>query len=214
MDEIFPDIYQVFPSKQTPSKYRSFFVKRDAGNLLIPCFSTNSTIEAHFDEITVRGGLSRQLLGDSHFKSAHCDVVAERFHAPLYCSQSEAPDVTRVLKQVVIFPFERHMLDAGLEVIPTPGHRPGGVCYLVSLQEKRYLFVGDFIWHDGTNWIPTPTKAGVPTYIESLRLLAGIEFDVLLANSMISNPTYYVEFDQDTRKAFMDGLLKQLNADD
>jgi len=138
MNEIFPNIYQIFPSKQTPSKYRSFFVKRDEGNLLIPCFSTNSTIEAHFDAIAELGGLSRQLLGDSHFKSSHCDQVAERFNAPVYCSEGEAPDVTPVVKQVMIFPFTRHLLEPQIEVIPTPGHRPGGVCYLISMLEKQY----------------------------------------------------------------------------
>ena len=137
MNEIYPNIFEILPSKQTPKKYRSFFVKRDKGNLLIPCFSTNSTIEAHFDTIASLGGLSRQLLGDSHFRTPHCDVVAERFNAPLYCSEGEASDVTRVVKQVAIFPFKRHMLDATLEVIPTPGHRPGGVCYLVTVGEHR-----------------------------------------------------------------------------
>ncbi|MBC7870398.1 MAG: hypothetical protein H7Y09_06125 [Chitinophagaceae bacterium] len=211
MNEIFPNIYQIFPSKQTPSKYRSFFVKCDEGNLLIPCFSTNSTIESHFDAIAELGGLSRQLLGDSHFKSPHCDQVAERFNAPLYCSEGEAPDVTRVVKQVVIFPFTRHLLEPQIEVIPTPGHRSGGVCYLISMLEKRYLFVGDFIWHDGEKWIPTATKANFRDYIESLHLLEGIAFDVLLANSKISNPTHYVELNQDTRKAFIADLLAQVN---
>jgi len=211
MNEIFPNIYQIFPSKQTPSKYRSFFVKRDEGNLLIPCFSTNSTIEAHFDAIAELGGLSRQLLGDSHFKSSHCDQVAERFNAPVYCSEGEAPDVTPVVKQVMIFPFTRHLLEPQIDVIPTPGHRPGGVCYLISMDEKRYLFVGDFIWHDGEKWIPTATKANFRAYIESLHLLEGIAFDVLLANSKISNPTYSVALNQETRKAFIADLLEQVN---
>ncbi len=211
MNEIFPNIYQIFPSKQTPSKYRPFFVKRDEGNLLIPCFSTNSTIEAHFDAIAELGGLSRQLLGDSHFKSSHCDQVAERFNAPVYCSEGEAPDVTPVVKQVMIFPFTRHLLEPQIEVIPTPGHRPGGVCYLISMLEKQYLFVGDFIWHDGEKWIPTATKANFRAYIESLHLLEGIAFDVLLANSKISNPTYSVALNQETRKAFIADLLEQVN---
>jgi len=211
MNEIFPNIYQIFPSKQTPSKYRPFFVKRDEGNLLIPCFSTNSTIEAHFDAIAELGGLSRQLLGDSHFKSSHCDQVAERFNAPVYCSEGEAPDVTPVVKQVMIFPFTRHLLEPQIDVIPTPGHRPGGVCYLISMDEKRYLFVGDFIWHDGEKWIPTATKANFRAYIESLHLLEGIAFDVLLANSKISNPTYSVALNQETRKAFIADLLEQVN---
>ena len=211
MHERYPDIYEILPSKPTPKKYRSFMVKRAAGNLLIPCFATSSTIEGHFDSIAARGGLSRQLLGDSHFKSAHCDAVAARFGAPLYCSEVEAPDVTRTVTQIATFPFTRHHLDATTEVIPTPGHRDGGVCYLITAQGVRYLFVGDFIWHDGTRWIPTATKAGHRTYAASLDLLNSIPFDVLLANSIVSNPVASVALDNSTaRDAFFSDLRQQL----
>ncbi len=210
MNEIFPDIFEVFPSKPTPKKYRSFFVKRDGGNLLIPCFSNQSTVEAHFETIAALGGLSHQLLGDSHFRSAHCDEIATYFQSPLYCSEVEAPDVTNVLTQVVTFPFNRHLLDEGIEVIPTPGHRSGGVCFLILARGKRYLFVGDFIWHDGERWIPTATKSGIRVYIESLRLLETIEFDVLLANSIVSNPIAHATFEQVSKQTFIADLIKQL----
>jgi hydroxyacylglutathione hydrolase len=211
MREIFPNLYEVLPSKPTPKKYRSFFVQREAGNLLIPCYANSSTIDAHFDTIAQLGGVSHQLLTDSHFKSAHCDEVAARFQAPLYCSEQEAPDVTPGLKQVVTFPFTQHTLTEGVEVIPTPGHRVGGVCYRVTVGDQSYLFAGDFIWHDGTQWIPTPTKAGVKAYTASLRLLETLEFDVLLANSQISNTTYAVDFSAVSRPDFFAALVKQLN---
>ncbi|MBL8146804.1 MAG: hypothetical protein JNL34_10505, partial [Anaerolineae bacterium] len=109
MREIFPGVYEVMPSKPTPSKYSSFFVERTGGNLLMPCFSNSSTIQAAFDAMAERGGLKAQLLGDSHFRSAHCDEVFARFGAPLYCSVVEAPDVTSKVQHVVTFPFERHV---------------------------------------------------------------------------------------------------------
>ncbi len=212
MREIFPNLYEVLPSKPTPKKYRSFFVQRETGNLLIPCYSNSSTIDAHFDTIAQLGGVSHQLLTDSHFKSAHCDEVAARFQAPLYCSELEAPDVTPGLKQVVTFPFTQHMLTEGVEVIPTPGHRVGGVCYRVTVGDQRYLFVGDFIWHDGTQWIPTPTKAGVKAYTASLHLLETLEFDVLLANSQINNLSCAVDCSPARRQDFFAALFQQLNS--
>jgi hydroxyacylglutathione hydrolase len=212
LNEIFPDIYELLPSKPTPKKYRSFFIKHEAGNVLIPCYANSSTIEAHFDAIHEMGGLSRQLLGDSHFRSAHCDVVAERFNAPLYCSLVEAPDVTPKLKHVVTFPFERHLLDEHIEVIPTPGHRPGGVCYLITSHATRYLFVGDFIWHDGERWIPTAAKATHRAYIASLLVVERLAVDVLIANSMLSNATCAVKLQQETRTAFIAAVLAQLRA--
>jgi hypothetical protein len=210
MHALFAGVYQIFPSKITDSKYRSFFVNHPSGNLLVPCFSNQSTIHSSFDELDALGGLQYQLLGDSHFKTPHCDEVAERFGAPLYCSEVEAPDVTRNLKQVKTFPFERHELAPAIEVIPTPGHRPGGVCYLVSLEGRHYLFVGDAIWHDGQRWIATPTKAGRKQMVESLQTLAEVEFDVLLANTRISNPTCLMEVDADSRWPLINSLLEQM----
>jgi hydroxyacylglutathione hydrolase len=207
MEALYPGVYQVSPSKVTASKYRSFFVTRPEGNLLIPCFSSHSTIHSSFDEMATLGGLNYQLLGDSHFRTPHCDEVAERFGAPLYCSEVEAPDVTRTVKQVKTFPFERHLLAPGLEVIPTPGHRPGGVCYLVTVAGRTFLFVGDAIWHDDHAWIATPSKAGRKQMIQSLQTLAELEFDVLLANTRLGNPICLVEVDAERRREFIERLL-------
>ncbi len=210
MREIFPNIYEVLPSRPTPSKYRSFFVKRAAGNLLFPCFSNQSTIEAQFDAIAALGGLSHQLLGDSHFRSAHCDDVAARFGAALYCSVKEAPDVTRKVSRVEVFPFERHYLTDDIEVIPTPGHRPGGVCFLLSLNEQRYLFAGDFIWHNGSTWIPTPATATTRAYSESLRLVESLGVNALLVNTQLSNPTFSISLSPAISGAWFSELSRQI----
>jgi hypothetical protein len=75
MDEMFPGVFKVLPTKPLPSKCITFFVRRAEGNLLFPCFSSSVTIHAHFDQFAALGGLSRQLLGDSHFKTPHCTVM-------------------------------------------------------------------------------------------------------------------------------------------
>jgi glyoxylase-like metal-dependent hydrolase (beta-lactamase superfamily II) len=210
MDELFPGVFKVLPTKPSPSKCITFFVRRPEGNLLFPCFSGSATIHGRFEEIASLGGVARQLLGDSHFKTPHCDEVAARFGAPLYCSEPEAPDVTKSVKNVRIFPLERHQLEPGVEVIPTPGHRPGGVCYLVTLGGRRYLFAGDGIWHDGTAWKAFPTKAGRPKMIDSLRRLADVEFDVLLANTRVNNPICSVELDDQARRDLIASIREQL----
>jgi hydroxyacylglutathione hydrolase len=210
MDELFPDIFKVLPSKIMDSKYASFLVKRDDGNLLFPCFSNHSTIHDRFNEIAGLGGIKAQLLGDSHFKTPHCDEVAARFDAPLYCSDAEAPDVLPKLKRVVVFPFNRHALMPGVEVIPTPGHRPGGVCYLVTLIGKKFLFAGDGIWHDGEAWKAFPTKAGLKKMKESLKMLAEVEFDVLLANTRLDNPICFVAVNPGSRQEFIQSIAERL----
>ncbi|MEE8142226.1 MAG: MBL fold metallo-hydrolase [Planctomycetota bacterium] len=210
MEQIFPDIYKVYPTKIARGKYISYFVIHDSGNLLFPCFSLSSTIHGSFEELDQHGGLSKQLLGDSHFKTPHCDEVADHFDAPLYCSEPEADDVTRKLKHVVTFPFQRHELAPGVEVIPTPGHRPGGTCYLVTSQNHRFLFTGDAVWHDGESWKSYPTKRGRQAMLESLEFLAELDFDVLLANTSIQNPNCYVEVSDHSRRQLMDSIQSQL----
>ena len=45
--------------------------------------------------------------------------------------------------------------------------------------------------------------------LATLDLLGGIEFDVLLANTSVTNPVCHVEFDGDDK----DGFLAELRAD-
>ena len=210
MDELFPGVFRVLPTKPLPSKCITFFVRREEGNLLFPCFSGSATIHGRFDEIAAMGGLSRQLLGDSHFKTPHCDEVAAKFGSPLFCSEPEAPDVVKSVKNVQTFPLERHVLEPGVEVIPTPGHRPGGVCYLVTLDGRRFLFAGDAIWHDGTGWKAFPTKAGRTKMIDSLRRLADVDFDVLLANTRVNNPLCFVEVSNEQRRGLIASIREGL----
>jgi hypothetical protein len=210
MEQLFPGVFRVSPSKPTPSKYFSYFVERPAGNLLIPCYSASSTIDSSFPEFEARGGLAMQLLGDSHFKTPYADTVAERFGAPLYAGEPERADVAPKVKQAVFIPYTRHELAPGVEAIPTPGHRPGGVCYLVTLGKRRYLFSGDAVWHDGKDWNTYPAKAGVKLMRESLALLAGLDFDVLLCNTALSNPLSFIELKKAERGAFFEKLSAKL----
>lgn len=210
MEALFPGVYKVLPSKPTPKKYISFFIERQGGNLLFPCYSSSSTIDSSFAEFDRRGGLAYQLLGDAHFKSPYCDTVAARFNAPLYVSEKEAPDVAPKLTHVKIFPFTQHKLAPDLEVIPTPGHRPGGVCYLVTMAQQTILWAGDFIWHTGDAWGAFPTKAGRQEIVESLRTVAALDWQVLLANTTVSNATCAVTVTAATRAAFIESIIAKL----
>ena len=113
------------------------------------------------------------------------------------------------MKNVATFPFERHELAPGVEVIPTPGHRPGAVSYLVPVGDRQCLFAGDSIYHDGTKWRALASKRNRPIMLATLDLLDGIAFDVLLANTSVTNPVCHVELDGDDK----DGFLAELRAD-
>lgn len=209
-ERLFEDVYRILPTKVTPSKYSSLFVRRDAGNLLFSCFGGHSSIKGSFDAIEAMGGVALHLLGDMHFAARYNDDVDERFGTVTQCSELEAPDVQRKVKNVLGFPFKRHELAAGVEVIPTPGHRPGAVSYLVSAGGRRCLFAGDSIYHDGKAWRALASKKNRKIMLATLASLADIEFDALLANTGAKNPICWVDTTGDARANFLNTLKTAL----
>ena len=206
MELLFDNIYRILPTKVTPTKYSSLFVTRPEGNLLFSCLGGHSSFEGSFDDIEALGGVALHLLGDMHFAARYNDDVDERFGVVTTCSEIEGPDVRRKVANVVTFPFERHVLAPGVEVIPTPGHRPGAVCYLVDVAGRRCLFAGDSIYHDGQRWKCLISKKNRKTMLATLDLLAEVDFDVLLANTGATNPVCYIEVDEAERSEFISAL--------
>ncbi len=212
MQLLFDNVYRITPSKVTPAKYSTLFVVRPEGNLLFSCLGGHSSFEDSFGDIEALGGVALHLLGDMHFAARHNDAVDERFGVTTMCSETEGPDVRRKVKQVVTFPFERHVLAPGVEVIPTPGHRPGAVSYLVDLGGRRCLFAGDSIYHDGDRWICPVGKKSRKTMVATLDVLAEVDFDVLLSNTGATNPVCHVQVDEAARRALITDLQAGLMA--
>ena len=114
MQLLIEDVYRILPTKVTPSKYSSLFVKRQGGNLLFSCLSGHSSIEGSFDAMEELGGVALHLLGDMHFASRYNDDVDQRFGTATMCSVVEGPDVKRKVQSVATFPFERHEVAPGV----------------------------------------------------------------------------------------------------
>ncbi|MCE2459185.1 MAG: hypothetical protein J4F38_00165 [Pseudomonadales bacterium] len=210
MEALMEDVYRILPTKVTPTKYSSLFAVRPEGNLLFSCLGGHSSIEGSFDDMDDLGGVALHLLGDMHFAARYNDDVDARFGVTTMCSDVEGPDVRRKVKNVVTFPFERHTLVPGVEVIPTPGHRPGAVSYLVDVGGRRCLFAGDSIYHSGDKWMCPVSKKNRKTMLATLDMLTGVDFDALLANTGANNPVCYVEVDEATRTEFIAGLKSRL----
>lgn len=76
----------------------------------------------------------------------------------------------------------------GIEVyaLPTPGHTPGSVTYLVELDGRRLAFSGDLVLEDGKVWSLASTQwsysgvEGPASSVVSMGVLSGREPDVLL----------------------------------
>ena len=207
---LFEGVYRILPTKVTPTKYSSLFAVRPGGNLLFSCLGGHSSIEGSFDDMDALGGVALHLLGDMHFAARYNNDVDGHFGVTTMCSDVEGPDVRRKVSNVVTFPFERHMLAPGVEVIPTPGHRPGAVSYLVDVGGRRCLFAGDSIYHGGDRWMCPVSRKNRNTMLATLDLLAEVEFDVLLSNTGANNPVCFVEVDRPARADFIDGLKNRL----
>ncbi len=73
-----------------------------------------------------------------------------------------------------------------LQVIATPGHSPGSLCYLLTVAGQRVLFAGDVVQFcpvaGQTGWISLLNCPGtdLDAYRRSVRGLAGLGVDVLL----------------------------------
>ena len=210
MQALFEGVYRILPTKITPTKYSSLFAVRPEGNVLFSCLGGHSSIEGSFDAMDDLGGVALHLLGDMHFAARYNDDVDARFGVTTMCSEVEGPDVRRKVKNVVTFPFERHVLAPGVEVIPTPGHRPGAVSYLVDVGAKRCLFAGDSIYHSGDDWMCPVSKRNRRTMLATLDRLAEVDFDVLLSNTGANNPVCYIEVDDASRSEFIAELKSRL----
>ena len=210
METLFEDVYRILPTKITATKYSSLFAVRPEGNLLFSCLGGHSSIEGSFDAMDDLGGVALHLLGDMHFAARYNYDVDARFGVTTMCSEVEGPDVRRKVKNVATFPFERHVLAQGVEVIPTPGHRPGAVSYLVDVGGKRCLFAGDSIYHSGGDWMCPVSKRNRKTMLATLDLLAEVDFDVLLSNTGAHNPVCYIDLDDASRSEFIADLKSRL----
>lgn len=212
MDKVCDGVYRVSPLRITPTKYASFFVEHPSGNLMLPCYSRGGLTNATLDAITTAGGLLAQLLCDMHVKDALCDDLQGRFGAWTYCSEPEADDVRRTVQKLKTFPFRRHSLFPHVEVIPTPGHRPGGTCFLVDMGKRRVLFAGDNVGYDGHHWTAYPSRQGHKDMLRSLDVLAECEFDVLCATTLVSEPVFSKTLTTPkARKAFFASIAATLS---
>jgi glyoxylase-like metal-dependent hydrolase (beta-lactamase superfamily II) len=154
----------------------SFFVEREAGNLLIDSPRWGKLLVR---EIEKKGGLSDILL-------SHQDDVAdagryqEHFDARVWIHRADrraAPFASHVLEGE-----EPKEIRPGLLAIPLPGHTRGSVAYLL---EEKFLFTGDSLYWSRQRQSLTASKTycwySWDKQIESLTRLADYRFEWVLA---------------------------------
>jgi hypothetical protein len=152
---------------------RAFLLRRPRGNVLV--YST-AGLEADAVAIEDLGGVARQYLNHRHEAMFASGAVS----APLFVHADERESVAARMPVRATF-SRRHLLDEDLEVIPTPGHTPGASAYLWDSGRHRFLFTGDTIYLDDGEWVAAVLgSSDRERYVESLDLLRGLDFDVLV----------------------------------
>jgi glyoxylase-like metal-dependent hydrolase (beta-lactamase superfamily II) len=210
MEKVIPHLYASAPEPLpfAPAfEIRSFLLQRDAGNLLV--YGTGApAADAH--EVEGVGGVSRHYLNHRHEAAFVGDHLARTFGAPLFCHEDERRAVSESLEVTGTF-SGRHTVGDDFEVIPIPGHTRGATAYLWDTGEHRLLFTGDTIYLRGDEWVAAVLPSSDrEAYAESLALIRGLEFDVLVPwMASVGAPYHYFTDGADTRRR-IDAILRRL----
>jgi glyoxylase-like metal-dependent hydrolase (beta-lactamase superfamily II) len=180
---------------------RAFVLRRVRGDVLV--YAAPAMREL--------GGVSRWYLNHRH--EAMFAGVSQGVDAPLFLHERERAAVEPKLHVRGTF-SKRHVLDEDFEVIPTPGHTPGATAYLWDSGEHRFLFTGDTIYLDDGEWVAAVLDSSDrASYIESLELLRGLDFDVLVPWAAAEGGPAYIETDPGDARAQIDAVLERVRAD-
>jgi glyoxylase-like metal-dependent hydrolase (beta-lactamase superfamily II) len=181
MRQVQPDLWETevespFPGLTT----HAYLYQRVQGNVLF----YNTSQQADIAQFAELGGVAYQLLSHRDEVGESLALIRERFQAKLGIHQQDQEALSEVLKADLVFTDRQALLD-DLEIIPTPGHTPGSVCFLVqSLSGKRYLFTGDTLYLSDWGWQPGMLSFSDKTALaESLNLLQTLQPDLVISSA-------------------------------
>jgi glyoxylase-like metal-dependent hydrolase (beta-lactamase superfamily II) len=177
---------------------------RQQGNVLV--YST-AGLGSQAETARAMGGVSRHYLNHWHEAMFFSQPAA----APLFSHRDERESVSGKSVRVRGTFSKRHMLDDDFEVIPTPGHTAGATAYLWDSGKHRFLFTGDTIYLDEGEWVAAVLESSDrEAYVESLELIRGLDFDVLVPWAATQGQRYYAPTDgADTRRR-IDAIIGRL----
>ncbi|MGP3535127.1 MBL fold metallo-hydrolase [Microbacterium sp. RD1] len=152
---------------------RSFLLRRPRGNLLV---YNAPGIDAASADISAAGAPERLLINHWH----EAMYPAPRLEVPIWVHEDDRARTARALPIAGTFAGPAK-LDDDIEVVPTPGHTDGATAYVWDDGAHRFLFVGDTIWvHRGRWQVVLLGESDRTSYLDSLRTLRDVEFDVLV----------------------------------
>jgi glyoxylase-like metal-dependent hydrolase (beta-lactamase superfamily II) len=212
LDTVVPGLYASAPERLPFGRgldIRAYLLEREAGNLLL---YRSDTLRREASAIRERGGIARQYLNHRHEAAPVNDWVSETFDAPLFVHADDADAVSEVAHVRATF-TRRHTLDDDFEVIPTPGHTPGATAFLWDTGDHRVLFTGDTLYFSRGRWATAVLDSSDPVrYRESLELIRGLDFDVIVPSIATEGDPPYAVVDRAQLEQQLDELIERLRA--
>ncbi len=188
MKQIYPDLWQTqaeHPFFGVTS--HAYLLARDTGNILL--YSTGLAEE--YKHIQKLGGITHQYLSHSDEAGPALAEIKKRFGSKLCCHRLDEPAVRKAVPVDCIFD-KRETMPGNVEVIPTPGHTPGSVCFLASSAEgKKYLFTGDSLFLAKGAWATRVNSGGSKSDLKkSLMLLRDVKPDLVLSSASVGSVSF------------------------
>src|SRR5215210_7713842 len=186
-----PELLPFGPSLEA----RAFLLEREHGNILVYAVPDPGQL----------GEISRWYLNHRH----EAGFAPEGLQAPLFVHENERAGVAQRLHVRGTF-SRRHVLDEDFEVIPIPGHTSGATAYLWENAGHRFLFTGDTLLLNRGEWRAAVLESSDRrAYVESLELIRGLDFDVLVPWISTSEGPYLAETSPDETGRRIDELLSR-----
>jgi hypothetical protein len=182
---------------------RAFLLRREPGNLLV--YSVPG-LRSGGRPVDALGGVARQYLNHGHEAMFASELVT----APLFVHEGDRSSVESRAHMRATF-SRRHELDDDFEVIPTPGHTPGATAFLWNGEGHRFLFTGDTIYLSDGEWAAAVLDSSDrASYIRSLELIRGLDFDVLVPWIATAGRPYAAAVGRDEARDHVDEILERL----
>lgn len=210
MQQIYPDLWQTrvehpFSGVST----HAYLLVQDTGNILF----YNTGLQQEYPQIKALGGLAYQFLSHRDEVGSSLAEIKEVFGSKLCCHKLEESSVKSIATVDYLF-YKRETLLGNIEVIPTPGHTDGSVCFLVHAADgRKYLFTGDTIyvsngiWESRVNGYAGGSKSDIKN---SLLLLKALEPTIVISSASIGNVPFKEVSLEEWRSA-VDTVLQNLS---
>lgn len=164
----------------------AYFLRRPDGNVLF----YNTGHDADLDQIAELGGIRFQLLSHRDESGLSLKRIKDLFGSRLCCSALEAPVIGKDAQVDIAFQSSDHRL-GDVDIIHTPGHTAGSVCFFYkSPYGKSYLFTGDTIFQSDGKWATLffPQAGGSEAALaDSLLRLRNLNPDMVMCSAFVGD---------------------------